>query len=92
MCVGGGGEVEVERFPPRSFFVVSFARRLPLERKAKQLTSWNAPVASTPTSEVLPAFWRPTRESSISLLKNRLFFHKNVEGEERERFMGIFDG
>lgn len=37
------------------------------------MSSWNDPVVSTLTSELLPAFCNPIKESSISRLKNRLW-------------------
>jgi hypothetical protein len=64
-----------------------FARRKTLSREEKtwHRTSWNAPVASTPTRDVFPAFWRPTSESSISLLKKRLVCFRRERKRERRR-------
>lgn len=40
------------------------------------MSSWNDPVVSTFTSELLPAFCNPIKDSSISLLKNKLRGHQ----------------
>jgi hypothetical protein len=40
------------------------------------MSSWNDPVVSTLTSELLPAFCNPIKDSSISLLKNKLQMHQ----------------
>jgi hypothetical protein len=42
------------------------------------MSSWNDPVVSTLTSELLPAFCNPIKESSISRLKNRLREHQTT--------------
>jgi hypothetical protein len=39
------------------------------------MSSWNDPVVSTLTSELLPAFCNPIKDSSISFLKNKLREH-----------------
>ena len=61
--------------PPRSQSLMVTAPRVTLRMLNPTvgiMSSWKAPVAMTFTSDVLPAFWSPISESSISFLKKRL--------------------
>lgn len=40
---------------------------------------WNALTAIELTRDVFPAFWSPTRDSSISCLKNRLTWRQGIQ-------------
>jgi len=51
------------------------------------ISSWNEPVVSTLTNELLPAFCKPINDSSISLLKNKLQQHPG--SDKRKRCMSV---
>lgn len=61
--------------PPKSHILIvtpPFVTLRMLNPTVGIVSSWKPPVASTATSDDLPAFCRPTSDSSISRRKNRL--------------------
>ncbi len=72
----GRGRSAPRACPPRSHSLMVTAPLVTLRMLKPTvgiMSSWKPPVATTLTSDVLPAFCRPIKDSSISFLKKRLF-------------------